>query len=268
MKIRRLGWAGVEIEFDGATLVIDAVQDSEPLRSSLPDDALTAPRQPNAALAALVTHLHSDHADPAALRRILTTDGIVLRPAPMVGTGDDVRFTKDAEEGFTAHDLTTRVMAEWETTTVGPFEVTAVPAVDGLGDPQVNWVVTAGGHRIFHGGDTIFHGLWWLIARRCGPIDAAILPINGAAVRFPHLRPASPLPAVLTPEQAATAGHILGARTIIPIHFGLDSPPYYVEVDDSLAKFQAAAADLGAHVTVLAPGESLALGALVTTHSE
>ena len=44
MKIRRLGWAGVEVEFDGATLVIDAVQDSDLLRGALPDGALTTPR--------------------------------------------------------------------------------------------------------------------------------------------------------------------------------------------------------------------------------
>ncbi|MFC9433530.1 MBL fold metallo-hydrolase [Nocardia sp. NPDC057030] len=261
MKIRRLGWAGVELEFDGATLVIDAVQDSEPLRSSLPGDALTAPRQPNAA-AALVTHLHSDHADPSALRRVLAPDGIVLRPAPIIGTGADLAWTADTEKGFTASGLTTRVMSEWETTVIGPFEITAVPAVDGLGDPQLNWVVGAGGRRIFHGGDTTFHGLWWLIARRCGPFDAAFLPINGAVVRLPHLRPASPLPAVLTPEQAATAGHILGARTVVPIHFGLDRPPYYVEVDESLAEFQAAAGELGVDVTVLAPGESRELAVL------
>ncbi|GAA5103095.1 MBL fold metallo-hydrolase [Nocardia iowensis] len=261
MKIRRLGWAGVEVEFDNATLVIDAVQDSEPLRSLLPDDALTAPRQPNTALAALVTHLHLDHADPPGLNRILAPDGIVLRPAPMVGTGDDVVWTAEAESGFAASSLTTRVMSEWETTTIGPFEVTAVPAVDGLGDPQVNWVVSAGGHRIFHGGDTIFHGLWWLIARRCGPFDAAFLPINGAAVNFPHLQPGSPLPAVLTPEQAVLAGNILGARTVVPIHFGLDRPPYYVEIDQSLVKFRAAAAEAGVGLTVLAPGESLDLAA-------
>ncbi|MFG1790526.1 MBL fold metallo-hydrolase [Nocardia sp. NPDC049149] len=267
MKIRRLGWAGLEIEVEGATLVIDAVQDSEPLRSALPDDALTTPQHPGTAIAALVTHLHSDHADPPALRTILAADGVVLRPAPMAGTDDDVFWTAAAEKGFAAAELATRVMTEWESVTLGPFDVTAVPAVDGLGDPQVNWVVGAGGNRIFHGGDTIFHGLWWLIARRCGPFDAAFLPINGAAVNFPHLQPASPLPAVLTPEQAAMAGHILGARTLVPIHFGLDRPPFYVEVDDSLVKFQAAAADLDTHVTVLAPGESLDLATQTTASS-
>ncbi|WP_069161374.1 hypothetical protein [Nocardia altamirensis] len=61
------------------------------------------------------------------------------------------------------------------------------------------------------------------------------------------------------------AGHILDARTLVPIHFGLARPPFYVEVDDALAKFQAAAADLDTHVTVLAPGESLDLAAQTTS---
>ena len=57
-------------------------------------------------------------------------------------------------------------MAPWETEEIGPFTITAVPAVDGFGDPQVSWVIAAAGRRILHAGDTLFHGSWWLIAGR------------------------------------------------------------------------------------------------------
>jgi len=259
MRVRRLGWAGLEIESGEATLVVDLAEDTEPLRTSLPPDALVPPSRPGAALAALVTHLHSDHADPAAIARVLAPDGVVFRPPPMAGSAGENVWTAQAEAAFAAWDLTIKFINEWESATVGPFEITAVPAVDGLGDPQVSWVVAADGQRIFHGGDTIFHGLWWLIAGRLGPFDAAFLPINGAAVNFPHLQPASPLPAVLTPGQAALAGAILRARRTVPIHYGIDQPPFYTEVDEPLTAFLRAAKGSDSAARVLLPGEVLDL---------
>ncbi|MET0234911.1 MAG: MBL fold metallo-hydrolase [Kibdelosporangium sp.] len=253
MRVRRLGWAGLEIESDGSTVVIDLVEEAEPLRSAMPDGGLIPPSR--VADIALVTHLHSDHADPAAIERALTPRGAVLRPEPLAGTKQELRWTAQAEAGFAERDLDVRVMRDWQEITAGPFRITAVPAVDGLGDPQVNWVVAAGGKRVFHGGDTIFHGLWWQIRGRLGPFDAAFLPINGAAVDFPHLRPPSPLPAVLTPEQAAVAGSILQASQLVPIHYGLSRPGYYEEVDDPAGTFQLAAKRHGTEARMLAPGE-------------
>lgn len=82
-----------------------------------------------------------------------------------------------------------------------PFRVTALLAVDGLGDPQLNWAVEADGQPVFHGGDTIFHSSWWLIARRFSPFDAVFLPANGAVVDAPHLQPPSPLRRGFRPEE-------------------------------------------------------------------
>lgn len=251
------GWAGLEIESTGSTVIIDLVQEAEPLRSAMPEGSLVPPSR--AADVALVTHLHSDHADPAALERALTPGGVVLRPEPMVGTKAETRWTAQAEAGFAARDLDVQTVRDWQVINAGPFEITAVPAVDGLGDPQVNWVVAAEGKRVFHGGDTIFHGLWWLIQSRLGPFDAACLPINGASVNFPHLRPPSPLPAVLTAQQAAVAGTILQAAQVIPIHYGVSSPGYYEEVDDPAGAFQFAAEQHGVEARMLAPGEAVDL---------
>ena len=102
--------------------------------------------------------------------------------------------------------------------TAGPFTLTALPAVDGVGDPQVAWLVEAGGVRVLHLGDTMFHGYWWRMALRHGPFDVVLVPVNGAVVGFPHRTPASPLPVALDPEQAALAAELLGARLAIPIH--------------------------------------------------
>ncbi len=222
-----------------------------------PLEPLPSPSRP--ADGALVTHLHGDHADPAALARALTPEAVVYRPAAGVGEFLDVAATLGAEKAFKEHALRTEELAPWEERTVGPFTVTAVPAVDGFGDPQISWVVEADGVRILHAGDTVFHGYWWRIAMRVGAIDLAFLPINGPVCEFPHRQPPSPLPAALDPRQAAVAAHLLGARGAVPMHYGaIHNPPVYAQVDDPAAGFVREAEGLGVQVQVVAPGDAVA----------
>ncbi|MFI6026640.1 MBL fold metallo-hydrolase [Amycolatopsis magusensis] len=260
MRVRRLGWAGLELEAGEGRLVIDYVRDLSPLFTGWkPGDGLAVPG--GTVTAALVTHLHRDHTDAAALAEVLAPGTPVLRPAP--GHGDDVDnvTTLPAERELTSHRLAAEIVNAWDTREIGPFRVTAVPAVDGLGDPQLNWVVEAGGQRIFHGGDTMFHGYWWLVARRFSPFDAVFLPANGAVVDAPHLQPPSPLPAAMDPKQAAAAAEILDARYAVPMHYEteqLDKIAGYVEVSDPETEFRTHA---GRRAHVLPIGEWLDLTA-------
>ena len=138
---------------------------------------------------------------------------------------------------------------------LGEFTATPVPASDGYGDLQVSWVISGGGRRIFHGGDTMMHGGWWRVGRQFGAFDAAFLPINGAA--FSWRQPATDEPAVLTPKQAVAAATILGAERIVPIHYGITGADGYSEMPDLLAALDKASSVGGPRVTVLAPGEWL-----------
>jgi L-ascorbate metabolism protein UlaG (beta-lactamase superfamily) len=258
MKIRRLGWAGVELESAGHTAVIDAVDDFGQLTEITGESRTPLPPAREGASLTLVTHLHRDHTDPGAIVRVLDPDGgVLLRPAVATGEFLEVAAMIPAEKALEAAGLRdVRVVDPWQTTTVGPFTATAVPAVDGFGDPQVSWIVEADGVTVFHGGDTTFHGSWWLIAMRHGPVDVAFLPCNGPVCDFPHRQPASPLPAAMTPEQAAVAAHLLQARTAVPMHYdAIDAPPVYAPVDDAPARFAAAATT---PVHVLDVGEELA----------
>ncbi|GAB3458395.1 MBL fold metallo-hydrolase [Streptomonospora sediminis] len=241
MRVRRLGWAGLEIEAGTRRLVIDYVQDLSPLFAGWkPGRGLAAPS--GTAGAALLTHLHRDHTDAAALAGALAPGAPVLRPAPGHGDDTDNVTTLPAERELALHGLAAEAVDAWSTRETGPFRVTAVPAVDGLGDPQLNWVVEAEGQRVFHGGDTMFHGYWWRIARRFSPFDAVFLPANGAVVDAPHLQPPSPLPAAMDPNQAAAAAEILGARYAVPMHYEAEVPDKiagYVEVADPEDAFRA-----------------------------
>lgn len=255
MEIRRLGWAGVELGWQGRRIVIDLFEDNSPLEPFTGPLHTETPAVEPGVDAALVTHLHSDHADPGAIARVLTADGTVLRPAPSAGGDLETIALAAAEAGFAEHGLEQVITAPWETRWVAGFEVTAVPAVDGFGDPQISWVVEAGGTRVLHAGDTVFHGHWWPIAMRCGPIDVAFLPINGARCDFPHRQPPSPFPAVLDPAQAAAAAAILGAGRVVPIHYdGIHQPPAYAQADDPVGSFELEAAAAGFDVEVVEPG--------------
>jgi L-ascorbate metabolism protein UlaG (beta-lactamase superfamily) len=258
MDIRRLGWAGIELTSAETTLVIDMIGSFGALEPLLAGAPTPLPAPSRAVDAALVTHLHEDHIDAAAIAAALRGSGPVLRPHAVPVRGLDAVATRAGEQGLLEHGLETDSLQPWETRVIGPFSITALPAVDGFGDPQVSWLVEADGQRVLHAGDTTFHGSWWSIALRSGPIDVAFLPINGPVCSFPHRQPPTPFPAAMDPRQAAVAAHILGARRVVPMHYdGVHAPPFYAQVDDPSGSFSREAATFDLAVTFLAPGETL-----------
>jgi L-ascorbate metabolism protein UlaG (beta-lactamase superfamily) len=255
MRCTWLGWAGVELEADGERLVIDPLGDPAALYRVLGDAAtgvqlpeVVQPETERPALAALVTHLHRDHADAPAIVKTLAPGAPVLLPERHYDSPGIAQATHE----FAKEALTLRPSSPWETIELGPFTVTALPAADGTGEQQLSWAVEAGGSRIVHCGDTVFHGWWWPAVEQAGPFDVAFLPVNGAVVSFPWRQPASPLPAAMDPEQAAVAAAALGAERAVPIHFGgFDLDPYYRSLPEADGRFRAAAALAG--VETLAP---------------
>lgn len=263
MKVRWLGWAGVELEADGASLVIDPLADPGATFAALGEEAsrvelptVLAP-ETREAIAGLVSHLHRDHADAGALAEALAPDAVVHEPAWPGGEDAENLALAQANAELRRAGLERRAVGEWERAEVGPFAITALPAVDGLGDPQVSWLVEADGQRILHLGDTIFHGYWWRMARRQGPFDVVFAPINGPAIDFPHLQPPSPLAAAMEPEQAALAGELLGARSVVPMHYdGFAIDPWYRPTADAAERFASVASRHPYEARPLRPGDA------------
>ena len=264
MKVRWLGWAGVEIEADGAAVVIDPLVDPGATFAALGDEAagtqLPTVVQPDArgtAVAGLVSHLHRDHTDAGALAEALAADATVHEPAWPGGADFENLALAQANSELEQAGLRRRTVEVWERFEIGPFVLTALPAVDGLGDPQVSWVVEADGQRVLHLGDTIFHGYWWRMAQRHGPFDLVFTPINGAVVNFPHLQPPSQLAAAMEPEQAAAAAEALGTAALIPMHYdGYEIDPWYLPVAGPIERFEAATRDRPYETRILGLGES------------
>ena len=69
----------------------------------------------------------------------------------------------------------------------------------------------------------------------------------------------------MEPEQAALAGELLGARTVIPIHYGgFAFDPCYRPVADPVARFERAACGRPYEARVLEPGESFEAAAFTS----
>jgi L-ascorbate metabolism protein UlaG (beta-lactamase superfamily) len=239
LRAQRLAWAGVRLDLGEDTLFLDPLISPDVWGAALPD-RLAPLEGGSGARYVLITHRHPDHFDRTAAAQALGATGTLV-------------CAPDAAPAVAAAGFRARPAPLYEPQLLGEFTATAVPAVDGYGDPQVSWVVAAGGRRVIHCGDSLWHGSWWHIARQLGPFDAAFLPINGA--RFGWRKPVSDVPAVLTPEQAVAAAVLLGARLLVPIHYGMTATDAYAEVTDPVGALRAAAARRGVEVQVRAPGE-------------
>jgi L-ascorbate metabolism protein UlaG (beta-lactamase superfamily) len=240
LRAQRLAWAGVRLELDTASLWIDPLLNADVWGTAL-RDPLVPVGVDHGARYAVITHRHPDHFDPAAIRAAIGDDGTLLCAPENAAVA--------AARGFRP-----RIGQLYEPVLLGDdFTATAVPAVDGYGDPQVSWIITGGGRRIIHGGDTLWHGSWWHIGRQYGPFDAAFLPINGA--RFAWRQPVSDVPAVMTPEQAVAAAVVLGARLLVPIHYGVVGAEGYAELPEVESLLATAAARRGIAIQIVRPGD-------------
>lgn len=249
MRIRRLGWAGIELEHDGSRIAIDpiatlgffeqfwgeAAERDELVR--LDDDSLDA---------VLLTHFHRDHADPDAIAAAARPGAVIAGP-PLATSGSPHQTYAVApqEEALAGHGIERRALSPGESLSVGPFEATACPSVDGIGAPQVAWLVRAGDSSVLHCGDTLWHGGFWEIASLHGPVDIACLPANGVIVDFPFNQPAAGQQADLDPEQAVAAAKVLGAAELMPIHFSrtYDHETMYRPAEDVENRLRAAATE-------------------------
>lgn len=241
LRAQKLTWAGVRLQLDSGSLFLDPL-----INKDVWGDGLKDPMIPVGGASGdrfvLVTHRHPDHCDPEAIRQALGSDGTLVYAS---------------EAGIpNVSGVKMRAAAMYEPVLLGDFTATAVPAVDGYGDPQVSWIVTAGGRRIIHCGDTLWHGAWWHIGRQYGPFDAAFLPINGA--KFSWRKPVTDVPAVMTAEQAVAAAVVVGARLVVPIHYGVVGADGYAEDVHAVDELRHFARQRHVDIEILKPGDWVA----------
>jgi L-ascorbate metabolism protein UlaG (beta-lactamase superfamily) len=167
----------------------------------------------------LVTHAHFDHLDRRSLRGVAAGQPVVV----------------PFEVGNLVHDLGFGLVQElhyWETFVFGGIRVTLTPChhwgARMLHDSHRGFggfILEVDGRVIYHCGDTAYFGGFGEIGRRF-PIDVALLPIG--AYEPPSLRAVH-----MNPEEALEACVVLGAKVMVPMHYGtfrlsyepLEEPP-------------------------------------------
>lgn len=155
----------------------------------------------------LISHAHYDHFDEDTLKKIDKKIPIIV-PKGVDKYAKEVGFEKIT------------VLSPWESTEVEGIKITAVPAKHFHGrNPYTDnttefqgYIIEAEGKIIYFAGDTgMFDGFKEIGSRFS--IDAALLPISAydpPSFRRNHL----------SPEDALEAFEMLGARRMIPIHWG------------------------------------------------
>ncbi len=192
--------------------------------------------------AVLLSHAHPDHFDRRSLRQ-LEGDPIIVVPT---GLGRVVE-----RMGFVARELAVDGRTE-----IGGIGVTAVPARHGRWPRHPSAIalgyLVEGPPSVYFAGDTSsFHDL----GRLAGRVDVALLPIGSWG---PHAAPWH-----LGPRGAARLTHRIGARVVVPIHWGTLYPAGLARVwsgpmDEPAVRFRTACAALApaTDLRVLSPGEA------------
>jgi L-ascorbate metabolism protein UlaG (beta-lactamase superfamily) len=210
---------------------------------------LTARELPEIA-AVLLTHNHYDHLDGGAVRAVSPELPIV---APL-GMGRWLR----RRGRRSVHEL-----GWWQSISLDGLTVTLVPSCHwsrrGVFDTNRalwgGYVVEAGGLRMYHAGDSAYFDGFGEIGRRFSNLSAAMLPIGAyePAWFMEHYH--------MNPEQAGQAFLELGARTLVPMHWGafqLADEPLCEPADRIRAWWQRHAPE-GRRLAVMAVGETIEL---------
>ena len=199
----------------------------------------------------LLSHAHMDHLNRPSLRRIVAHNLKVSGRAPIAvvpwGVEDLVN-----DLGF-ARVVT---LEWWQTKSIGGLELTMTPCKHwgarlfkdthrGFG----GYVIRGGGHSLYHSGDTAYFDGFTHIGKRLKP-EVALLPIGA-------YRPDSYRGVHTCPEEALQAFLDLGARRMIPMHYGtfrLSQEP----MEEPVERLMAAAklAGVASSVTVLPEGDT------------
>lgn len=201
-----------------------------------------------------ISHLHIDHLHRASLRRVVDARTRLIAPTGALSLLRDLEAASVDE--VIAGDI---VPLEPDD---GQVRIEAVHAEHSgrrgphskLVAPALGYVIRTPIHSVYFAGDTdLFDAMAGI-----GPLDIALLPIWGWGPTLGERH--------LDPDTAAEAVEVLGARRVIPIHWGTysprrvrpGSPPW---LDNPLGAFRDAldARGLADRLVALLPGESTSL---------
>ena len=207
-KVTYLGHASLLFESQGEVIVVDPVFSPRIARffTRLTSRSTFLPEELRGTVGILISHAHHDHLDYPSLKRFGKECPIVV---PW-GIERSMRL-----RGY----KNVRTIRRWEELALGRWKVTAVPArhfggrIPYLFTSGYQGYVLSGPATIYFAGDTGFDAGIFREIRNRFRIDLAVLPIAGSV--FPGYRRNH-----MNAEDALRAFRALGARRMLPVHYG------------------------------------------------
>lgn len=219
MKIQWLGHAAVKLTGKDSVVYIDP--SAMPYLGQKAKDLMSSAEPADVVL---ITHEHADHCSPELIAHLLKPGTIIVGPSSC-----------RAKLGSQFRELNPGGRATFGNVTVRAVEAYNVVRHRSPGTPfhsretGVGYVVTIDGVTVYHAGDT--EPITEM--EQIGPVDVALMPVDG------HY--------TMSPAEALQGATLVGAGTMIPIHFfdtGID------------AILEAARAVPGIRVKLLDPGQT------------
>lgn len=250
MRVAWLGHSTVVLDLDGVRVLTDPLLRPHAglLRRLTPRPDSAAWNRPDVVL---LSHLHHDHAELSSLR--------MLPGVPVMSAAANVTWLRSRKVSSAVP-----LGEDWTSLARG-VEVRQVPA-DHHHRPMPHRPNAANGQlvrgpsgTVWVAGDTgLYPGMADLSQLAGGSIDLALVPVWGWGPRLS--------PGHLTPEEAATAVALAGARFAIPVHWGTLHPPLvarfgrdWLELPGKRFADAMAERAPGATAVVLDPGQSWAM---------
>jgi L-ascorbate metabolism protein UlaG (beta-lactamase superfamily) len=180
-----------------------------------------APEHVPALAAVVISHMHFDHLSFSSLDMVEPQTPIALVPPGV-------------RSAMPRYDFEIRELEPWATYSAKGLRITAVPVqhvggrygIDSAFEPRAftGYVIEYHGLRVYFGGDTAYTPAAFTATRRRFPdLDAAVLPICPDEPRdfMEHTH--------MGPREAIDAFALLGADTMVPMHFDT-----FINSDDSV----------------------------------
>ena len=255
MRAMWFGHATVLVEIDGRRVMTDPMLSDQafPVKLVAPQRYNPPPlrvEQLPRIDAVTISHDHFDHLDMA------TVKGLAARGTHFfVGLGVGAHLERWQVPAAQIHE-----MDWWESAEHQGLKIHCTPARHysgrkSMGNPTLwaSWVIEGSQDRVYHSGDTGYGPHFAEIGKQRGPIDLALIKIGDygkdAAWESIHM----------VPENSIRAHVDLGAKTLLPIHWGTFQLSYH-PWDEPIRRAVTAARAKGVDIVTPRLGEVVTVG--------
>jgi len=225
-RVTWIGHSTTLIEMDGLKILTDPVfgERASPFKDFGPKRfqpaAISIADLPHLDVV-VISHDHYDHLDMGSIKALKEKTDLFVMP---LDVGTHLRHW-----GVEAEKI---IELDWwdETVVAGSVRLIATPARHfsgrGMSDKNktlwASWVIANQSHSLFFSGDTGMQEAFSEIGQRFGPFDLAMIENGAYDPAWPNVH--------MSPEETVEAAVMLGAKRLMPIHWGtfdLANHPWY-----------------------------------------